>query len=617
MTLRTAAHHSFLLLDADELARRLGQWLVEVDFTHVLVRRQDEHGALYYLLSRRTLRHLRLDTDEPLAQALQLGQLQAVEQVSWNLPIEQALETCVVLDDDGEVYGFLAPELRSLGPTRSARSGGRVSGSLHAKFPQQLVLGDTASLLVYLTPEVVYAFDAMPIYLPPGAEVDVVIEVEPGLERGKRREATLIFDADKDSPAEQFKIRAVKTGNTKVLIYAFHEGQALGKLTLRVEVTAEPKQMRAASHSTHNATLSSVDLDGLRNAAPDIDLIIRRTWRHGRQGWVVRAHSQPIGFHFEASEPLWLTQDPQEFLRPLLRDLQDLKQPSRQHLRNLGFELTDQLLPAEIQALLWQHRNHIRTLHIHSDESWVPWELCTLQSKNAQGRVEVFGMLCERFEVTRWHSKAQAYKLARWRKALLIVPGDSKLPEASRLTPASFGLADPPEWQHVVARRNAVTSALSRGDFHLIHYAGHATASSTNPLRNALHLEASEEFTPVDLNGSAGDLGLGHPLVFLNGCKSGQAGLALTRDVGFAERFLEVGAAAFIGTRWEVPDSQAAILARVFYRAIAGGRTVARALRIARWVVARKGGTAWLAYMLLAQPDAPPPLPKATQLVYR
>jgi CHAT domain-containing protein len=125
-----------------------------------------------------------------------------------------------------------------------------------------------------------------------------------------------------------------------------------------------------------------------------------------------------------------------------------------------------------------------------------------------------------------------------------------------------------------------------------------------NPDRSAIYLEGQEPFTPEDLSGVATNLRQGRPLVFLNACQIGRGGMSLTGIGGWAKRFVDAGAGAFIGAYWSVYDQPAADFAKALYGNLFGGMTIGQAVRDARAQIRPAGDATWLAYTVLADPLA-------------
>jgi len=93
--------------------------------------------------------------------------------------------------------------------------------------------------------------------------------------------------------------------------------------------------------------------------------------------------------------------------------------------------------------------------------------------------------------------------------------------------------------------------------------------------------------------------------VFINACRS--AGLAATynRLDGWASKFLEAGAAAFIGSLWAVSDGASREFAQELYRRLQHGLTLGDAVMAARKAAASTpDDPTWLAYTVYGDPRA-------------
>ena len=100
-------------------------------------------------------------------------------------------------------------------------------------------------------------------------------------------------------------------------------------------------------------------------------------------------------------------------------------------------------------------------------------------------------------------------------------------------------------------------------------------------------------------------------LVFMNACDAGNVGSGLASIGGWAKRFFDVGASAFVGPAWEVHTDLAAIFAEAFYDrlfALHGHTptTLGQAVREARRCVkeADPANSTWMAYVLYGNPLA-------------
>jgi CHAT domain-containing protein len=74
---------------------------------------------------------------------------------------------------------------------------------------------------------------------------------------------------------------------------------------------------------------------------------------------------------------------------------------------------------------------------------------------------------------------------------------------------------------------------------------------------------------------------------------------------GWAAKFLEAGASAFIGSLWSVVDGPARQFAVEVYQHLLGGVSLGEAVLLARKAAARRpGDPTWLAYSVYGDPGA-------------
>lgn len=143
----------------------------------------------------------------------------------------------------------------------------------------------------------------------------------------------------------------------------------------------------------------------------------------------------------------------------------------------------------------------------------------------------------------------------------------------------------------------------------LWHFACHGDFDTQAPNNSPLILQDRYFLRPNDLVGPAQTrLRTDRPLVFLNACRVGQGGLALTGLGGWAATLVghcRVG--ALIAPLWSVHDGAARHFAEAFYTACRqAGMTLGEAVWQAR-VATRNAfpdDTTWLAYSLYAHPNA-------------
>jgi CHAT domain-containing protein len=95
------------------------------------------------------------------------------------------------------------------------------------------------------------------------------------------------------------------------------------------------------------------------------------------------------------------------------------------------------------------------------------------------------------------------------------------------------------------------------------------------------------------------------PLVFINACRA--AGLALSYNnlQGWATMFMKAGAAAFIGSLWEVTDEISTQFAIETYDHLKSGSSLGKAIMAARKTVSQSSADpTWLAYTVYGDPRA-------------
>jgi CHAT domain-containing protein len=170
-----------------------------------------------------------------------------------------------------------------------------------------------------------------------------------------------------------------------------------------------------------------------------------------------------------------------------------------------------------------------------------------------------------------------------------------------------------------------VLALLQSGEFDLLHFVGHGTASTNEIVDAQLLLEGSVDThenycrEPLRVSVVARYLRCDHsdggPLVFLNACQAGRLGHQLTSLGGFATAFLDNGAGAFVSSLWSVGDRLAATFAAAFYTSLKKGDAMSQAVAHGREAARRSGDATWLAYVVYAHPAArltvEPPVPNS------
>ena len=612
--LHEVASDSYVLLQAKWAVGRARELIERLDPTHVIVHRS-EPTDLYYLYTKseaigRLANH---DAQATLFDAFNLQESTATPTRDAFAPADEVPDRAVVIEE-GRVVGFFDA---TTPPTeRGTKRGGGERGpggvrpvprSLVTQFPDQVRLAEIVSLLVSLSAEPAQG-SALPVALPVGSTIDVVVVPKRGLVLEGKGEGTLVVSDEQETLPLQFKLKATELGPAKLQVLAYHQGQPLGAITLA------PTVVPADQSADEKRARRQQEMESIVPAhQPDLSLLIfDKGSNHEREliFWLT-AKDHELGFHLKPFGPVSLRTDPQQYFQEFFKDIEGLpvddtqaKARVEQKLAAKGSMLFEKLIPADLQIILWQLRNRIKVVQVESQEPWIPWELCKLQGRE-DGRVIEGPFLCEAFVMTRWKPGIGLKPTLSLKNMALVLPRDSGLPMATSEGEYISSLAGR---DRKVARVPATVvelrAALAKGEYDGWHFTGHGRFGVSDPNRSAILLERQEELTPEDLSGKVSNLGLARPLVFLNACQVGRSALSLTDVGGWAQEFLEDGAAAFIGAYWSVYDQAAHDFAQAFYGRLLAGLPIGQAVQEARAAIKPLGDPTWLAYTVFADPLA-------------
>lgn len=636
------AMDTFVLLQADWSVGQARRLVEHLEPTHVIVHRVDPKDYYYLYARGEALDRLQGFPDEtPVYEALKLDQGTATPTRAAYTPAETAPHPCVIVDE-GHVLGFLdvtvpatpvsprhvkdmeAVFSDTLDLSRSievfqdtTRETGSWDGpkpsvtvprsppvprSLTANFPEKVALGQTVSLLVSLGAES-GSGASLPIALPVGTTVDVVVQPKRGFVLAGKGEGSLVISDQEETLPLQFKLTASELGPGKLSIFAFHQGQLLGSLTLAPMVLQAIQPMDEQPQS-HAQSLSPVTTH-----QPDLSLLILEDESQGKRTITFRltALDPGLGLNLKRFGPVSLHLDPFQYFQDFFQDIETLSltTPNEQamaekRLADKGMVLFDSVIPADLQVLLWSLRDRIKSVQVQSEESWIPWELCKLQGKQ-NGRVVEGPFFCEAFALTRWLPEIGFKPILTLKKMALVVPSDSGLPLAASERDYMMSLAQGGrQVDRIPATFLELRGALAQGEYDGWHFTGHGAFRGPDPNRSAILLENQEKLTPEDLSGVVKNLGLARPFVFLNACQIGRSAMSLTDIGGWAAQFLRAGAGAFIGPYWSIYDQPACDFAEELYRRLLAGLPVGQAVKEARTAIKALGNPTWLAYTVFA-----------------
>ncbi len=627
--LHEIANDDFILFHADQPVAQASEAVRRLEPTSVVVRRWEEDTVYYYLYTAQQFfdELAQADDEVPLLYALRLHEWAATPALDAYQDAEGAPPRGVIIDGD-RVVGFYdvtpppllvldssSPEHRrrellgrvdSLEGLPAAPVSTPVSRSLQAEFPEEVAQGQTASLLVWLTQQMSQQH-GLPIAVSLGTELDIVVQVQQGFVLEGRGEGNLIVTDKAKTLPIQFKLCATEIGPGRISVFCFQGGYPLGEITLAPTVVA------ADQAAEGERTAGSQSLAPFAVTQPDLTLRIFEQETQGQLAITLEllALDPALGLNWKPFGPIKLRMNPLEYFQYFFQDIEGLRIETAddqaiavRRLALKGARLFQDLLPEDLRVLLWSLRDRIRSVQVLSDEPWIPWELLKLQGQE-NGRVVEGPFLCEAFAMTRWFPGIGRRPELRLKRMALVIPSDSGLDHAPEERDYLLSLADGQrQVTEVPATYLEVIDSLSRGEHDGWHFSGHGHFSAPDPNRSHIELERGQSLCAEDINGMVRNCGLARPLVFLNACQTGREALSLTGVGGWARRFVEAGAAGFVGSLWSVYDQAAYKFAKVFYDHLLAGETIGQAAKEARAAIRPLKDLTWLAYTVFADPLA-------------
>jgi hypothetical protein len=268
------------------------------------------------------------------------------------------------------------------------------------------------------------------------------------------------------------------------------------------------------------------------------------------------------------------------------------------------------MLPRDFREVYFQHyRDGVspRSILVHSDETIFPWEL-VVPYDTINGKLVVLQPL------------GVAHILGRWR------PGLRMMPSPQTLTVKGFCVLNPKykpplSWsEQEVERLRGIVPGLSiikpanlesikrvfqRSDIQILHFSGHGDYDAAYADLNAIMLEDGR-FPAQLLQGTP--LGAeGHPILYLNACSAGKAGLVVGHMGGFAANCLISGCSGIIAPYWPINDARASDFSYALYTKLNQGRAIGEALQELRQE--NPGDPTFRAYAYFGDPWTQPVFP--------
>jgi uncharacterized protein DUF4407/CHAT domain-containing protein len=424
-----------------------------------------------------------------------------------------------------------------------------------------------------------------------GRDVLLVLHA-PGVRMLGDQRMTVHVPAEGDSRPVMFELQADVPGRRSISITAWLAGTYLGELVM--EVAAE----RGNPTTPHRDVLAGITTESTQGA---VSLVVRYDPVQNAYRFEFRDEDNPSEVKSE------LAFEPRPRIEQLVAGLDELAKgrsgysadQTRDYLVNSGAALWRELVPRDLREQFWDRQKRIRQLTILADKDAVPWELLYPKDPGHDA-----GFLVEQFPVTRGIFGRRPASTLGLRPARFVLP-EGSLPEARAEVEAMQRLLAPGQSADaVISALTPLTNLIKSGDFGLLHFACH---NRFDPADGSSIKMGSVQFTPTLMTTVTIDKPLepAAPTVFMNACRS--AGLHATYNQldGWASRFLEAGAAAFVGSLWSVTDGTARDFAAEFYRQLQAGASLGEAMTHARHVAASQlDDPTWLAYTVYGDPRA-------------
>ena len=399
---------------------------------------------------------------------------------------------------------------------------------------------------------------------------------------------------DSDSDPLLFELEARRMGTHNVEIMAFKEGAFLGSHIVTISVdnaqTQPPVRQRGLMYAKEpgdGETTLTVRFDSERRG-------YRYVLRNGVIGETPEHFSGPLSRPREK-----LIQDFVATLNEIANQRGAMSSKGiKLKLKGQGKTLWDEIIPAELKRTFFEYRDSIKQLRIMCDQDPIPWEVLYPSYEEGDDK----GFLAQQFPVTRWRSgPPEPLVDLNMSQPLFVLPNNGPKHAKNEVNELRKML----KGGRVVENFDDLISELEVPCFDLLHFACHNTFSPGEPLSSYIAMNGSS-FSPDMLSGiGKKTLESLSPLVFMNACRTAGSAPTYTQLSGWANAFLDFGAAAFIGSLWEIRDSSAAEFAEGVYNSLLAEETLGEAVLQARQKrYDDDGDPTRLAYVLYGDPNA-------------
>ena len=313
---------------------------------------------------------------------------------------------------------------------------------------------------------------------------------------------------------------------------------------------------------------------------------------------------------YHSDKPL---HDPRQFVNNILKELSDISSASYSDvvkyeniiskIETIGMDLYNKLIPEELKRIIWINTDKISSIFIVTDEEWIPWEIMKPFRINENNDTEVEDFWCRKYIISRWVSGHFPRELISIKKSTIIAndfKGKLKNVINEKENIETILRSKNIEIIQTKPERLEILDLLSDKIVNLLHFACEGTYRELYPDDSYIQL-LDYELKAKDV--SVKNLRKAKPLIFMNACQSGRTDYTYSGIGGFAKAFLDIGALAFIGTIWKIPDELSMKFSDEFYRNIfEKGMSLGESLRETKRNLSTLNNPAWLAYSLYSFP---------------
>jgi len=486
---------------------------------------------------------------------------------------------------------------------------------LQSEVPEGLVVGEEGDLVVWITcaPDESGSLRLNPaLNLRAGETLDVVVRAEAGLKLTGQSYGRLAVPRGKgDSARLRIGMRAEHAGLGRLKVYCLHRGVPLGCIAQTVMVYADEDAARQAQSGYRAVGLAPLT----ERFAPTLTLWVFEERIDEQPAVRYLLHDAQSNLPPREYGPLLLDQAPRERFSLVLAEIEamlrstppDRIEDAQIELQMRGEILFQELFPPELQQVLAGRQSEIESIHVLSQEAWIPWEMVRVYGVDAEGTMQG-RYLCE-YTLTRWNPDYLPQPELSLKSIGVVAPVGKQ--QAERI--AGFKLLrefeplgnEPKPYQvaYLTGGLSQIVKQLSGGAHTCLHFAGYERTMDEK-LRSGLRLADGRLLYAQQFGGSLSACGKTHPLVLLDARPSTPDAPRVTGLDGWANQFMAIGAAAFVGTHWSVSEESASAFAGAFYGFLLSGKPLGVALREARRAMQDLTTLDWLAYAGFCDPAA-------------